>query len=70
MLISKTEIAGAFRLIQDKICNALESIDGNAKFEEDPWQRPGGGGGRTGAAQWIVGAVDIRAGADVIARPA
>ncbi len=51
MLISKTEIAGAFRLLQDKICAALEDIDGKAKFEEDPWQRPGGGGGRTRVIQ-------------------
>ena len=32
--------------LQDKICNALENIDGK-KFFEDNWQREGGGGGRT-----------------------
>jgi len=33
--------------LQDRICSALEQEDGNAKFIEDKWERPGGGGGRT-----------------------
>ncbi len=33
--------------LQDTICNALEAIDGDAKFELDEWQRAEGGGGRT-----------------------
>ncbi|MFT4927178.1 MAG: coproporphyrinogen III oxidase [Phenylobacterium sp.] len=33
--------------LQDHICNALETADGKAKFIEDNWQRPAGGGGRT-----------------------
>lgn len=33
--------------LQDKICNALEIADGKASFQEDLWQREGGGGGRT-----------------------
>lgn len=33
--------------LQDQICNALESADGNASFVEDNWTRPEGGGGRT-----------------------
>jgi len=33
--------------LQDDICGALEQIDGKARFREDPWQRPGGGGGRS-----------------------
>ena len=32
---------------QDRICAALEAEDGAAKFREDPWSRPEGGGGRT-----------------------
>ncbi len=36
-----------FSDLQDKICRALESADGSAKFREDNWQREGGGGGRT-----------------------
>jgi coproporphyrinogen III oxidase len=33
--------------LQDDICGALERLDGQARFREDPWQRPGGGGGRS-----------------------
>lgn len=33
--------------LQDQICHALESADGNAKFVEDNWKRAEGGGGRT-----------------------
>lgn len=33
--------------LQDTICNGLEVIDGEAKFVEDLWDRPEGGGGRT-----------------------
>jgi coproporphyrinogen III oxidase len=32
--------------LQDSICNQLSSYDGTL-FQEDPWTRPGGGGGRT-----------------------
>lgn len=33
--------------LQDQICSGLETIDGDAKFREDLWDRPEGGGGRT-----------------------
>lgn len=33
--------------LQDNICNALENSDGVAKFKEDAWERPEGGGGKT-----------------------
>jgi coproporphyrinogen III oxidase len=33
--------------LQDRICAAFESADGLARFREDAWERPGGGGGRT-----------------------
>jgi coproporphyrinogen III oxidase len=33
--------------LQNKICAALEQADGKAKFIEDEWQRPEGGGGKT-----------------------
>jgi coproporphyrinogen III oxidase len=33
--------------LQDQICTGLEQLDGEAKFQEDAWQRQGGGGGRT-----------------------
>src|SRR4051812_33593953 len=33
--------------LQDRICAAVEAVDGQAKFIEDRWERPEGGGGRT-----------------------
>ena len=36
-----------FQELQDRICGALETIDGRARFREDAWTRPGGGGGRS-----------------------
>ena len=38
-----------FMALQDRICEELESVDGQAKFIEDNWRREGsgGGGGRT-----------------------
>ncbi|MGJ5642933.1 oxygen-dependent coproporphyrinogen oxidase [Formosa sp. S-31] len=33
--------------LQDSITSTLEAIDGEAKFQEDIWKRPEGGGGRT-----------------------
>jgi coproporphyrinogen III oxidase len=35
------------RELQDRICAALESADGGARFVEDAWQRAEGGGGRS-----------------------
>ncbi|WOB51614.1 oxygen-dependent coproporphyrinogen oxidase [Xanthomonas hydrangeae] len=33
--------------LQDRICAAVEAIDGSARFAEDLWRREEGGGGRT-----------------------
>ena len=33
--------------LQDRLCQAMEALDGLARFQEDPWQREGGGGGRS-----------------------
>ena len=33
--------------LQNRICNALEDVDGKAKFIEDVWERTEGGGGKT-----------------------
>ncbi|MGK7942940.1 MAG: oxygen-dependent coproporphyrinogen oxidase [Microcystaceae cyanobacterium] len=33
--------------LQDTICAGLEALDGKAKFIEDQWERPEGGGGRS-----------------------
>lgn len=46
-MINKERIAAAYQQIQDEICAALEALDGKAKFEEEIWERSGGGGGRT-----------------------
>ncbi len=35
------------RELQDRICAAVEHVDGKATFVEDAWTRPAGGGGRT-----------------------
>lgn len=49
-MIDKTYIAEQFKLLQDDICQQLEQVDGG-KFQEDMWERPGGGGGRTRVIQ-------------------
>jgi coproporphyrinogen III oxidase len=33
--------------LQDLVCATFEAEDGKARFHEDAWKRPGGGGGRT-----------------------
>lgn len=33
--------------LQEQFCAALEAEEGQARFQEDLWQRPSGGGGRT-----------------------
>jgi len=45
--MNKNEISEAFQQLQDHICGRVEQIDGASRFEEDNWQRPEGGGGRT-----------------------
>ncbi len=51
---SRSRAASCFRSLQDRICSALEELDGSALFREDSWQRESspqagtpGGGGRT-----------------------
>jgi len=46
-MITKEQIAAGYQTIQDEICLALEQCDGKAKFEQELWEREGGGGGRT-----------------------
>lgn len=45
--MTKHDIAHWFEGLQDRICAALEQMDGQGRFREDLWERPGGGGGRT-----------------------
>lgn len=44
---SKEAWVNFVQTLQDEICLGLEKIDGKAKFIEDLWERPEGGGGRT-----------------------
>lgn len=46
-MIAREKIAETYKTIQDEICRGLEALDGQAKFEEELWEREGGGGGRT-----------------------
>ncbi|EPX61243.1 Coproporphyrinogen III oxidase, aerobic [Cystobacter fuscus DSM 2262] len=43
----KKQMADHIHALQDEICGALERLDGKARFREDHWTRPGGGGGRS-----------------------
>jgi coproporphyrinogen III oxidase len=51
--------------LQDRICAALENIDGLATFKQDIWSRPEGGGGRTRVIE--DGAVFEKAGVNISA---
>ncbi len=46
-MVEKASIAEAFRQLQDRICERLESLDGQGRFVEDHWQMATGGGGRS-----------------------
>lgn len=41
------EAASFTRELQSTLCEALEHVDGGARFVEDAWEREGGGGGRS-----------------------
>lgn len=40
-------VVSFLRDLQDRICAQVEALDGQARFVEDAWTRPSGGGGRT-----------------------
>lgn len=44
---AKERVVERMRQLQDKICQALEQIDGVGKFQQDEWDREEGGGGRS-----------------------
>ena len=48
---TKEDIAEQYKNIQNEITIALEALDGSALFEEENWERPGGGGGRSRVIQ-------------------
>ena len=43
----RTQFYNYICTLQDTITSALEKVDGKAGFQEDIWERPEGGGGRT-----------------------
>jgi coproporphyrinogen III oxidase len=43
----KDQFINYIHSLQDTICAGLEDIDGKARFTEDKWERPEGGGGKT-----------------------
>ena len=43
----KEQFASYIHNLQDTICKGLENVDGKAKFIEDRWDRPEGGGGKS-----------------------
>ena len=43
----RSRASAYFQELQDRVCAALEELDGRGRFREDLWQRPGGGGGCT-----------------------
>ncbi len=47
IIIMKEKFYQYIQQLQDQITKGLEEVDGQAKFQEDLWERPGGGGGRT-----------------------
>jgi coproporphyrinogen III oxidase len=51
--------------LQDRITSGLEALDGAARFREDRWDRPGGGGGRSRVL--VEGALFEKAGVNVSA---
>ena len=62
----RSGIVEAFQGIQDQICQgveALEAREGGKSFQEDLWNRDGGGGGRTrvltAGAVWERGGVNF-----------
>ncbi|MEN0047245.1 MAG: oxygen-dependent coproporphyrinogen oxidase [Bacteroidota bacterium] len=52
--ITKEQVSTYFQSLQDRICRSLENLDGAGKFQEDAWQRPGGGGGRSRVIEGAV----------------
>jgi coproporphyrinogen III oxidase len=47
MVLSKEQISGRLKELQQYICDYLEKVDGKAHFVSDNWTREAGGGGRT-----------------------
>ncbi len=59
----RAETARIAAALQAELCEALERLDGSARFSTDRWERPGGGGGVSRVLQG--GAVLEKAGVNV-----
>jgi len=44
---SSAPVIAYLRDLHDRLCTAVEGVDGKAKFQRDAWTRPGGGGGES-----------------------
>jgi len=44
---SRSRARTLLRGLQDSICQGLQALDGEGQFQEESWQRPEGGGGRS-----------------------
>ncbi|MBD2608282.1 oxygen-dependent coproporphyrinogen oxidase [Scytonema hofmannii FACHB-248] len=44
---AKARVSQFMKHLQDKITQTLEEVDGVGKFQQDSWERPEGGGGRS-----------------------
>ncbi|MFM8275671.1 MAG: coproporphyrinogen III oxidase, partial [Cyanobium sp.] len=44
---SRSRARELLRGLQDSICAGLEQLDGEGTFQEESWERPEGGGGRS-----------------------
>ena len=44
---SRDRASTMLKQLQDNICQGLEALDGEAQFQEESWERPEGGGGRS-----------------------
>ncbi|MFE4106636.1 oxygen-dependent coproporphyrinogen oxidase [Almyronema epifaneia] len=44
---AKAQVSQWMQQLQDQICHALQRLDGEGQFQEDTWERPEGGGGRS-----------------------
>ncbi|QQE64576.1 coproporphyrinogen III oxidase [Leptolyngbya sp. BL0902] len=44
---SRDRVSAMLKQLQDNICQGLEALDGEATFQEESWERPEGGGGRS-----------------------
>ena len=45
--VNRAQVEDSYRRLQERFCDAIETVDGRSAFGSDAWKRPGGGGGVT-----------------------